>query len=72
MDDVFKCPGCGRKITAWTGLQEIEKIRSHYRRVHKIELDTIEALELRARVEDQQEVVRKEVPKHLLPTEMKR
>lgn len=50
--DRLKCPvpGCRTYIAGVTGLDEITKLRKHYRRVHLARLDTLDALELRDRL----------------------
>lgn len=45
-------PGCGRKIQAWTGLQELEKLRAHMRRAHLANWSPSDTLENRARIEN--------------------
>lgn len=40
--------GCAHVIRAWTGLQEVEKLRAHFRQAHLAELSMVEALEVRA------------------------
>jgi hypothetical protein len=50
---MLKCtmPGCRSKIRAMTGLQELEKIQKHFKRVHKIELSMEAALKFRLAME---------------------
>lgn len=48
-------PGCRAKITAMTGLQEIQELQRHMWRVHLANLTMNEALELRAAWEERAE-----------------
>lgn len=41
-------PGCGAVIRAFTGFQELGKLRDHYRRKHRVRLSPGAALEIRA------------------------
>lgn len=47
--------GCGRAIRGMTGLQEIQNLRKHVSRKHKVGLDTSAALEWRTRFEEGQQ-----------------
>ena len=51
--DGLKCPvpGCKKIIRGMTGLQELQKLRSHYERAHLARITMEEALELRRRIE---------------------
>lgn len=53
----LKCPvpGCKKVIYALTGLQELQKLQQHYKRAHLARLNIEDALELRARIEAEQE-----------------
>jgi hypothetical protein len=45
-------PKCRSRINGMTGLQEIQKLRQHFLKVHKVNLSTGEALEVRINIED--------------------
>lgn len=49
-NDRLNCqiPGCRATIGAWSGFQEIDKLRKHMEKVHMARLTMTEALELRA------------------------
>lgn len=51
---MLKCtmPKCRGSIGGVTGLDEIMKIRAHFRKAHKQDLDTSEALEVRIDMEE--------------------
>jgi hypothetical protein len=39
--------GCKKEINGMTGLQELDKLRAHFRRVHHKEVDMMEAMNIR-------------------------
>jgi hypothetical protein len=51
--DGLRCgvPGCKKVIRAFTGLQELQKMRAHLRRAHVAKVTMGEALELREQYE---------------------
>ena len=51
--DGLRCPvpGCKHTVRALTGLQEIEKLKAHYKKAHLARITTQEALEIRVRIE---------------------
>lgn len=51
--DNLRCqvPGCKVVIRAMTGLQEIQKLIAHVKRVHGVTWDMVQALEWRAKWE---------------------
>lgn len=48
-------PKCRGRISGMTGLQELEKLRQHFKRAHKVTLTMGEALEVRIDLENGQE-----------------
>jgi hypothetical protein len=60
MDSGLKCtvPGCRVTIHAWTGLQELEKLRKHMRKAHLANWDFNQTLENRVVIEKQNEIDR--------------
>jgi len=53
-DNCLRCtvPGCKKVIRAMTGLQELQKLRTHMRRAHLANWDMNEALENRVTMEN--------------------
>lgn len=53
--DGLRCqvPGCRHVVRAFTGLQELDKMRKHLARAHLAKITPGEALELRAKWERQ-------------------
>lgn len=48
---MLRCGDCGAQIKGFTGLQEIQSLKTHMKRKHKITINTSEALEIRIKYE---------------------